>query len=199
MSRLWLLVAILGALATWAPTAADSPSRISAETVKTTVTAFSHDQPLKQLPVEINPSSLVGEYVAAGIGYTYCLSLRPGGGFACKRGGCLGVYERASGQWSIDRHGITLVPKEREGFLGGFTNERHVFLGDYPEERVHVVSFEGHYLLVRECHFAIFKKEGPSSFTCLCRDEARGLVEQEEARVLDELVQRELKAAGYEQ
>ncbi len=71
MSRMWLLVAILGALAAWAPTAADAPSRIRGETV----TTYLHALPLKQQPIVVNPSKLAGDYVAVFLGYTYRLVL----------------------------------------------------------------------------------------------------------------------------
>jgi hypothetical protein len=88
----------------------------------------------------VKAKELVGEYYCGdGYGYNLDLILKEGGRFKCTWSGCLGVYGRSSGGWSVDREGVKLAPESADGTLK-----------DRPLARLRVVRFREHYLLLQD-------------------------------------------------
>jgi hypothetical protein len=117
---------------------------------------------------EIMVSKLIGDYrLGDGLGYNLHLVLKTDGRFACTWRGCLGVYGSATGTWAIQAAGIKLSSQMREGKLK-----------ELALDRLRVISFSGHYLLLREEDRDWFKEHGPDRFLCFHREEAREPLEQ---------------------
>jgi hypothetical protein len=137
--------------------------------VKTTVVAYSPDQPLQETSREIEPPGLAGEYfVGDGLGYNLHLVLDKGGQFDCTWGGCLGVSGKASGDWAVDKKGVTCSPVKSEGMLK-----------DRPLGRVRIVTFRDRYLLLQEGDRGLFEKYGPKGWYCFHKEGDSKLLEEE--------------------
>ena len=127
------------------------------------VITVSADGSTKEAIQEVKNTQLVGEYrVGDGLGYNLHLVLKEGAAFECTWTGCLGVYGTASGVWSIKDSELELIPHDANGML----EER-------PLDRMRIVSFHGHYLLLQNEDHEWFAKHGPDTFCCFHKPEAR--------------------------
>jgi hypothetical protein len=146
---------------------------------KTTVLVYSRGVPLTEKVREIDTAVLAGEYyVGDGTGYNLHLMLKKDQKFECTWMGCLGVYGRASGDWSVDDKGVILSPVTSEGMLKA-----------RPLGRVQIVTCRDRYLLVQEGDRRLFDRCGPARFSCLHRAENEKLVDDEYSAHVKELSQ----------
>jgi hypothetical protein len=168
MTRSLLLVVLLGALPFYGPVTPSAPANgppvvQTAVTCETAVTIFSPGRPTHVEARLLAPSRLAGEYyVGDGAGYNLHLDLKEGGNYKCTWKGCLGVYGTASGTWSINNVGLLLSAAKSEGML----RKR-------PLDRLRVVAFGGHYLLLQEDDRDSFEKWGPGPLCCFHKEGAR--------------------------
>jgi hypothetical protein len=174
MTRSLLLIVLLGALPFYGPVTPSAPANgppavETAVVCETAVTVFSLDGTTRVEARLLAPSRLAGEYyVGDGAGYNLHLDLKAGGQYECTWTGCLGVYGTASGTWSVNNLGLSLSAARSEGLL----RER-------PLDRLGIVAFGGHYLLLQEDFRDLFQKWGPGPGVCFHKGEARKFLNDE--------------------
>jgi hypothetical protein len=141
------------------------------------------DGTTKEVVREVKAAQLGGTYyVGDGLGYNLRLDLKDAGQFECVWVGCLGVYGKASGSWSVREDGLRLVLQTAEGLLK-----------EQPLGRLLVVSFQKHHLLLQESNLDLFRKYGPHTVSYFHQEGARDALKQEWSRRVDEAAK---KAAG---
>jgi hypothetical protein len=106
------------------------------------------------------------------------LNLKDGGKFESTWVGCLGVYGRASGAWSLQEDGLKLVAQKSEGMLEG-----------RPIDRLRIFSLKGNYLLLQERDLNWYKNFGLNG--CIFfQDAAREAVMTERRRWIEAMFKR---------
>lgn len=115
----------------------------------------------------VSTLQLAGRYQLGGItGYSPVLVLNPDATFECTWHGCLGVYGRATGNWSIGDDCVRFTTTQAEG----------AYL-DKPLTQIRLASFRGQYLLVEPSRFDSFTRSGPSNMHCLHKEEAGSMIQ----------------------
>jgi hypothetical protein len=148
-------------------------------TVKTTVVEYTHGLPLTEKRQELDVTGLVGEYhVGDGLGYNLALALKKDQKFDCTWRGCLGVYGRASGDWSVDDKGVMLTPVTSDGMLSGWL------------DRLQIVAVKNRYLLLQERDRTSLERRGVSRNWCLHRSEDAELVAEEHRAWMKERIEK---------
>src|SRR6516164_2031205 len=145
--------------------------------IRTRVIVLCLDRSQREEVKELSLEPLTGEYsVGEGLGFSLHLALKEKGKFDCTSTGCLGVYGTRSGTWSLDGTGIKLITKSSKDRL----KER-------PLEHLRVVSFQKHYLLVRDEDMERLNELRLRGW-CFHKKAARAILDEEYTRRFKELV-----------
>jgi hypothetical protein len=185
MSYRLAALATLAALASLGLGPISPPGPPKSELVKVRVSVVSPDRTMREEVRQVRAAQLLGNYYQGdGLGINLSLGLRDGAKFDCTWHGCLGVYGKASGTWSLGDSGVQINTRESEGML------KHK-----PLNRLRVVAWQGHYLLVQERDLDSLKQRGPDSSFCFHQEAARKAFEDEWRRRINEAI-KQVQAQG---
>jgi hypothetical protein len=146
---------------------------------KTSFLAYRPEQPLAKGTLQIDPLRLVGEYsICHGLDYGLHLVLKDEGSYTCTKIRCL-VCGYAEGDWSIDDKGLALRSKNSDGELKV-----------RPLGRLQIAIFRDHYLFVLAEDLNDIETFGLSVATCLHKPVTEKLLDQEQDRRHQDLVDR---------
>jgi hypothetical protein len=166
----------------WPTNASQTPGSEATQpsTISTQVIVIAPDGSSRDARQEFIIAQFAGDYyVGDGLGYNLSLVLKEDTTFECTWVGCLGVYGKAEGNWSINAAGLNLLSSKAEGLL-----EKR------PLDKLLVVAFHGHFLLLQSQDRDWFDKSGPSERTCFHKVEAQELLREEYRRNLDRQVKK---------
>jgi hypothetical protein len=103
-------------------------------------------------------SSLAGNYYRGdGTGYNIYLNLELAGTYKAEWHGCLGIYGKAEGSWSVNGKRITLRPTSETDMLKGHLRE------------LHIVEYKSQFIFVPDLQDTNYQKYGPDTLTAFFR------------------------------
>jgi hypothetical protein len=142
--------------------------------VKLQIIRIASDGCTNETSEDIAIESLVGDYHQGdGLGYNLNLKLNRESTFDCTCTGCLGVYGTSSGTWSAEAGALSLIAVNSDGMMKS-----------KPIEKMHVISFQDHVLLLQDQDRRWFDERGPDTFRCFHKQNATSAIQQESARRL---------------
>ena len=117
--------------------------------------------PGETVEMQMATSSLVGKYYRGdGLGFNLHLTLKRKGTFECTWTGCLGVYGKCSGTWTLKENEIHIQTKTADGMFDRSP------LGSFQ-----VTQREGKTIFIDSSDKEFFEKWGPSRYACFHRED----------------------------